>query len=353
MLAPQAVGMMAPQAGTMQPWQPQGDGSWEETMKRMEGEFGEQVNYLYNALTDLNQPQVSVMVQVQKVMAMRDRILSMWGMPSGASGKAAGAGWGRPVDSAWNGQEWNFKGKLQTLITRKKGSPLLPGELVYETGPGEDGKFISSVWSAGFLAEGYTSPQMPSKKAAEAAAAYAALVAEFDEDPSLQETIAETGRMPGCSTTSGASKRKRAGTAQAGIPGADPIRQDAKNRANHGVQLLLGRSVAKGEIIYDVQESDGMFLCKLTVETLFPGQVFEGAPAADRKTAELNAAEIFLDTHQGQFDSAQQELKRKREQAVEDAKARKLLREAEKAAGGGAPSEALGGPGAPVGLGLM
>jgi len=281
----------------------------------------------------------------------------MWGMPSGVSGKAGAgaAGWGQPVDSAWNGQEWNFKGKLQTLITRMKGSPLLPGELVYETGPSEDSKFISSVWSAGFLAEGYTSPQMPSKKAAEAAAAYAALVAEFEEDPSLQATIAETGRMPGCSTTSGASKRKRAGTAQAGIlaiPGADPIRQDAKNRANHGVQLLLGRSVAKGEIIYDVQESDGMFLCKLTVETLFPGQVFESAPAADRKSAELNAAELFLDTHQGQFDSAQQELKRKREHAVEDAKARKLLREAEKAAGG-APSEVLGGPGAPVGFGLM
>merc|ERR1719476_1274178 len=103
-----------------------------------------------------------------------------------------------------------------------------------------------------------------------------------------------SGGGGGRSAESAAAKKKR----KKDLPPNENVLtgpQDAKNKANHAIQMLISRSVSKGEIVYDVTESDGMFVAKFSCQAYKEGESYEGESAPDRRSAEISAAEKFLE----------------------------------------------------------
>lgn len=75
--------------------------------------------------------------------------------------------------------------------------------------------------------------------------------------------------------------------------------QGAKEKLAQACQLLCGRSLVKGEIVYEVQDEEGQFCCAVTLVPL--NITFQGLPAETGKTAETNAAEAALEALRDQL----------------------------------------------------
>merc|ERR1719253_1337720 len=66
-----------------------------------------------------------------------------------------------------------------------------------------------------------------------------------------------------------------------------------KEQLSHAAQLLVGRSLMKGEIVYECQQNmQGQFVA--TVSIVPTGAVYQGNPAAVQRSAENNAADAAL-----------------------------------------------------------
>merc|ERR1719469_1671284 len=101
---------------------------------------------------------------------------------------------------------------------------------------------------------------------------------------------------------------------------------DPKNKANHGVQLLLGRSIRQGDVVYDTQEMDnGRFVSKLTVPPLDEETSYEGDEAGNEKTSQMNAAKKFLQANADDIAKVNEEHQKKKAKKHEE----KLAHQAE------------------------
>merc|ERR1712113_857119 len=101
---------------------------------------------------------------------------------------------------------------------------------------------------------------------------------------------------------------------------------DEKCRMNHGAQMLLGRAVQKGDVVYDVRlvqgsGHPGKFIATVALPGFADGK-YEGEPFSDKKSAENSAAAKFLET----FEDEIAEKKAERDERVEQ---RRLEKEAE------------------------
>merc|ERR1719158_226636 len=90
-------------------------------------------------------------------------------------------------------------------------------------------------------------------------------------------------------------QRKRRRTV-ASDPATDPA-SCAKTRLGHVAQLLLGRTVKKGDVQYEVQEQgdvdEPLYTCAASIPEYDPAQ-FTGETCKTAKEAEVSAAEAML-----------------------------------------------------------
>jgi len=92
--------------------------------------------------------------------------------------------------------------------------------------------------------------------------------------------------------------------------------------------MLLGRSVTKEDCVYEVTEEKGKHVATLTVSALTTEKTdFEGKPAADKKSAEANAAKKALNVLSKEIKEAKAAhdvVKKEKEQAFREKKKAKL-----------------------------
>ena len=68
-----------------------------------------------------------------------------------------------------------------------------------------------------------------------------------------------------------------------------------KEKLAQACQLLCGRSLTKGEIVYECQRDEqGQFAASVTLSPVDPSIAYHGQPAMNQKQAEINAAEAAL-----------------------------------------------------------
>jgi len=66
---------------------------------------------------------------------------------------------------------------------------------------------------------------------------------------------------------------------------------NAKERLNQGLTLLLGRSCTKDDCVYEMSEENKKHIATLTIPELTSAtNEFKGKPAQDKKSAQQNAA---------------------------------------------------------------
>merc|ERR1719446_1967718 len=89
---------------------------------------------------------------------------------------------------------------------------------------------------------------------------------------------------------------------QAGGGGKAPKGVDltcAKDHLNAAFAMLLGRSGTKDDLVYAMEESNGVYTATLTISAfsqLDPTKcMFTGQPGENKKEAENNACQMFLD----------------------------------------------------------
>jgi len=299
-------------------WQQQGQ------MPQVEAQLGEQANLIYEGLLDLNTPRNELQQAWTKLMSVRDRLLGMYGVtvvnppaplqPAAAKGNTKGAGnakgqgvWqdkgkgkgkkapvaavSAPIDQEGS----DFKSKLLHLIVVRAGSgPPSKGTLVFESSEAPGG-YLATLSSEHL--QGMYSSQTPeaSKKLAEQAAAKAALMAEFPQ---------ELTKSGGVSTpvNKGAGKGGAKGAPAQGVkrkaPGTEEV--NPKSKLGESVTLLIGRSIAKGDMEFQtvaIEEGNPntQFVSSAALPTYDSSQVWEGAPGATKKDAESNAATVVLE----------------------------------------------------------
>lgn len=223
--------------------------------------------------------------------------------------------------------------------------PVKDVSLCYMTVREGDG-FMASVRSDKFPTE-YQAPEVyPTEKLAQEAAAMVALEAEF---PQIFEAVPEEVKMAGASSydmfqdnPSDPKKRKKTGESdEAEMAGAAG---DAKNLLIHGVMILLGRSLKKGDIEFTVTELDGHQVATCTLACL-DGQAFESSPVEGtskeaKKEAQFLAAQGALEALQPQIDEELplHEARKAEKKAAQEAK------RAEKEALAAHEAEALAAP---------
>jgi len=194
----------------------------------------------------------------------------------------------------------DYKSRLNSAAAKRAKRSLVKGELTYTVLPGPTGwGYIASVSSATMLTQEYWGNEpAANKKQAEHMAARVAMEAEYPEelvgidmaqwaDPSWLDPMAGRGK-----------KRKL----EAGLPGMDVAPgEDSKSQLIHAAQLLLGRSISKEDVAYDVQEAPeepGKFVATVRIPEYDAGALWAGVPAPNQKEAQMRAAEAAMEVLQ-------------------------------------------------------
>eukprot|EP00449_Zooxanthella_nutricula_P025178 CAMPEP_0198547222 /NCGR_PEP_ID=MMETSP1462-20131121/67437_1 /TAXON_ID=1333877 /ORGANISM="Brandtodinium nutriculum, Strain RCC3387" /LENGTH=318 /DNA_ID=CAMNT_0044277699 /DNA_START=69 /DNA_END=1025 /DNA_ORIENTATION=- len=261
----------------------------------LEAQLAVDANSVFDGVLDLNTTMVSLGAQWDKLMELRSRLLIMHGVPAhkarppgkGVQPPAAASFPPPAMMKAWQTAQFaegsspdgDFKSKLQFAVTKRAKRTLTKGELIYTHTPDESSKpalYTATVHgtSEGLLKQPYSSSEPVSgKRAAEHAAAKVALEAEFG--------FVFDGKVPATP----------APPAEAG--------KDPRTRLTNGAHLLLGRPLAKGEVVYatrPAEPSEGKgFVCTSSIPAHDPSASWQGAPAESVKQAEMNAAEAALE----------------------------------------------------------
>jgi len=321
-------------------------GNVKADLAELEAKMAKDANSVLDGVLDLNVTMTDLGGRWDGLMMLRSRILELYGVPADKA-KPPGSRFpptppdGASMLMAWQaaqgangGFEGDFKSKLQTEVCRRSKKSLTKDELVYTVVQHESGKgFIASVHGAteGLLQRQYRGTEPSSgKRAAEHAAAKAALLAEFAQGMGMSG-LAPTVKKKPLSAAGGAPAN--------GGPGHDP-----KTRLMKASQLLLGRPVTKGEVVYatsPVEATGGKTqVSVVSIPAHDPSASWQGAPADTLKQAEFNAAEVAFAAVAHKLGPLEEQRKEKKaRQAKEQYQKKKAQKEA----------TGLGGPGVGAG----
>lgn len=293
----------------------------------VEAQFGEAANQLYEGLLDLNTPAESLTSNWQQLIAMRNDLLAMYGVPVQQHvglGGGQGGGWEAPDNVDAPGVDW--KGKLLGLIGKRTKRTLQKGELVFQV-IDKPGVGFAAVLESQHLAQQYVG-EAASKKLAESAAASSAVWAEFPEEAQRAVAGSQGQDMNGWGAQTQKGKKRPLAAGQ--MTGAPPTQDEpsAKGRLMQTIQLLLGRPVQKGEVCYDTQPVDPSVQNSAYVSTVsapsYDSQMqYAGEASESKKQAENSAAVQMLEALREVARAAEEEHKAKKAK-VRQEKAKQL-----------------------------
>jgi len=249
------------------------------------------------------------------LMGMRDSLLNMYGVPT-QNTPPHGAGKGAPQ---WQQQQqWgappaaiaaeadpatiDWKSKLIMYVSKRSKRSLTKGELEYLV-EGQDGGYVAAI-SSQHLSDQYTGEVLASKRLAEHSAAKNAVAAEFPD-----EYAALTGAPAWGAGPVGGGGKKRT------LEETGP--SDSKSKLSQAMQIILGRPVQKGDIVYDTKAVDesninGGYVSIVTIPTYDKDAAYEGEKGDGKKQAEQNAAGQLLAALQDHIAAAEEEHKAKK-----------------------------------------
>jgi len=315
------------------------------SLPELETKLATDANTVLDGVLDLNVSMATLAGKWDVLMKLRSRLLMMHGVaadqakyPSNASTKSpAAASFPPAMMLAWQaammggGKEDDFKSQLQTEVSKRAKRTLTKGELVYTVTPDETGKlYTATVHGAtdGLLQQPYESAAPVSgKRAAEHAAAKAALEAEFWPAWGGKGGKGGKGGNGGMGGMGALASMKALGAP------SEPPGSDAKSRMNKAAQLLLGRLLNKGEVAYVTSPVEGQgSVCTVSIPAHDPSASWTGAPAGTTKQAEINAAEAALAALADTLTAIEGEKKEKRKAQDQE----KLERKKAKLEAGGA-----------------
>lgn len=189
----------------------------------------------------------------------------------------------------------NWKGELLSAYQRKTKANADKSVFVYEvTSPDERVNEHQATLTASESGSVYVGETAQSKKGAEQNAAKVALQELFPEHYS--RVLASSGGMnspnafPMMQMMQQQGTKRKQGAMQPVMRQPEP--DSPKNRLQQGVQLILGRSVTRDDMIFVVEEEGDIFKATCTITHL--SQTYEGEPQASKKLAEVSAAEVAL-----------------------------------------------------------
>jgi len=271
-------------------------------------------NQIWTCLLDKTVSMPALAQQWEGVMGLRARVMGLYGMsspwaPNGTSGRPAGdfggrwagspgdlgggmaamcdaggasaPGWG-PGDRGGGLDGVDVKNKLNTALQKVAGRSLAKNEVEVTAEQDPSGAWTAQVFCPTLLSAAYQSAfSFATRKQAEHAAALAALEAEHPDV--ARECWRE--RESGVKGDGKGKKRKHGDTSQEG----------PKTRFNNAIQILMDRNCQKGDIVYETQgDEGGPYVATVCAPGYDADQQWQGAPAADPKQAERNAAEAAL-----------------------------------------------------------
>jgi len=307
---------------------------------------------MYESLLNLNVSQADVSRQWSEISALRAKILKIYNIPTKPAGAAAAAGaianapgvrapggrakatLGGQVKTASDGpkEPYSWKNTLARLIVKRAGRSITKADLTYEVAAANEADPNSGYYCRVFTAMGdttilsqpYATEEMSvNKKVAEQAVARVAVQYEFPED--FQECVRKENAaiaagfgvagMPGAAEVAAAARNRPARAALSNLAASvaptkgtkraraetvphnamDPSKVDCKRRVQHVTQLLLGRSVEKGDITWEYQESPGANVATVTIVGYDPTQ-YSSAPCVNKKEAESQAADQAIES---------------------------------------------------------
>jgi len=292
----------------------------------IEKQFQDRANHLYENLMNGEVPASALDKPWKEVLALRARLLQAYQKQATTPQAPKHA-----PSAAGDAEAVNFKVALyQVLTTINKRTPT-KDEIAFDVQDVEGGGYIASV-SSTMLQNQYQSREaMPSKKLAEQAAAQVALEAEhYEAFAMLQGLPMGKGKgkkaSPAAVPEQNSKKRKAPENSQENVmfqklaahypPSAMKLLQSLssnttpknapnaeassemnfKQRLTQAQQILRGGGeCAKGDIVYECAEDEGGgFVATVTLAAYDPTVGYQGMPAPNKKTAEMNAAEAAL-----------------------------------------------------------
>lgn len=268
-------------------------------MEALEAQYTAACSHIYDGLMDLNVSSAQLLLPWQELVALRNRLLQSYGIQVPASiGMSPMA---PPTGGALAAEgDIDWKSKLFTEVSKRRGKSLTKGELNFEVVEDEVAKGFRATCTATIddlftLASEYAGEESAdSKRKAEHMAAKAALHAEFPAAAAAAMALAALGGAAWWPAAPAAAKRK-----------AELLEADnPKGRLASMVQVLLGRNTTKGDIVYEhwavVGESatgggpraavNGAFQATVKIPGFDENSVWQGAPAPSQKAAEASAA---------------------------------------------------------------
>jgi len=219
-----------------------------------------------------------------------------------------------------------WKSRLsQAYSSVHKMCPVKDVSLCYMTVKEGDG-YMASVRSDKFPTEYQAAIVYPTEKLAQESAAMIALEAEF---PDIFEAVPEEQKISGASAyetfeDNPANPKRQKQNSDSDEAGR--VAGDAKNLLIHGVMILLGRSLKKGDIDFTVHESDGHQVATCTLNCLdgqtFESEVVTGTSKEAKKEAQFSAAQGALAALQPQIDEKlpEHEARKAEKKASQEAK---------------------------------
>lgn len=287
----------------------------------LEMQFNETAGNLFDRLMDFNQPTVALEKGWRDVLQLRDRLkqqLLQWQQRQQPAPKAAGGGQGADGKG-----ETNWKGELYSELNKRLGRGVTKEDISFEVTEAEGG-WLAHLSCPSCLKNDYQGDEvMPSKKGAEARAAKVALEFEF---PQTFRSLCGYAPAQGNANSNANSKKRKAADLSERMAEQPANNGEFKCRLSQAAQLLQGRPLEKGEIVYETVpaegEPEGTFVGTVTLVGYDSTTGYQGFPTFGKKNAETAAAEAALVALADQIAPLEEERK-----AAKKAKAKEALAE--------------------------
>lgn len=262
----------------------------------LEMEFCQSANAFFEYLMDWNSSSPQLEQGFRELLSLRARCMQAYGMPAAKGGGGAKAA-GGALTQVSDGGQVNWKGELIGQLSKLIKRSTTKDEVAFDCQevegqtPGRVGGYIATL-NCTVLPSGqsYQGQEVQAgKKQAEQEAAKVALQTEFPEAFARLSGMASFAAPP--------AKQGQKRKAAAALPPQNQNTSDPgefKQRLTQATTLLVGRSLEKGEIVYEVTEGEGQYTATVTLQGYDPGTGYQGLPASNKKLAESQAAEAAL-----------------------------------------------------------
>lgn len=260
-----------------------------------------------------------------------------WGSGGEAKGKDKGKGKAtaqrkkrQPCDRPNRGvlqkdPDYSWKSRLsETYNKTHQEDRAVAGTIAYSIDRTDDG-FLCTV-TADKFSDGHSSAEvMPTSRLAMEEAARIAIENEFPEAyQAISDEAKESVKRKKDAHESGeARENKKTGVESSG--------DNLKHKLFLAHALLAGRSTQKGDIEFAFEVTDGMTVATVTLNAM-GGEMFEGEPCPDKKSAEVSACQQVLDKYAEEIETIDADKQAAKAQKKADFQAKKAAEFAAKRA---------------------